>query len=71
MKLTLEEIGTYKDMIASSEYALIKQIDSVTLMSDYGDIPLLESEHEKLQTFLIDMMSKRTKKLCKEIKENQ
>jgi len=70
MKLTPEQIDIYKDMINSAEYALIKQVSSVSLQSNYADIQLLESEHEKLQIFLNKMLNKRIKDLSKQIEKS-
>ena len=70
MKLTEQDIETYKDMINGAEYALVKQVKSVILQSNYGDIELLESEHEKLEKFLKNMLTSRVKKLTKEIEND-
>ena len=69
MKLTAEEIETYRDMINGAEYALIKQVNSVSLQSNYGGIELLETEADKLENFLTNMLNSRVKKLTKEIEK--
>ena len=60
-----------KDFITGAEYAIAKQIESVQLLNNYGEIDLLQHEHEEMQKFLRKMMKRRIKLLKKFIKEDE
>jgi len=53
MILTKEEIQDVTEAQFGASYALDKQLDSFSLVSNYGDIVLYDYEHDIIKKFLI------------------
>jgi len=56
---------TIDEQVESAYYAKGKQINSLVLMSNQGEIELLEDEHQEVVKFINDLMIKRIERVEK------